>query len=105
MRGAGAGLTFGKVHVLWEITEKPRIVNLKTKERPQLWGLQDGAAERTRTPNPLVRSQMLYPLSYCRIKNARNIRCLFPVGKAKAQCGSQGVRWKDLDREQTVAYL
>ncbi len=28
---------------------------------------KDGAPERTRTPNLLIRSQMLYPLSYGRV--------------------------------------
>ena len=40
-----------------------------------------GAAEGIRTPNRLIRSQMLYPLSHCR--SDKNIRIVLKFRKGK----------------------
>ena len=44
-----------------------RLADPRNTKSPHLEGIRFGAPERTRTSNLLIRSQMLYPLSYGRL--------------------------------------
>jgi hypothetical protein len=62
-----------------------------------------GAPEGTRTPNLLIRSQMLYPLSYGRMSSGDNLKTLPSCRCSGGQGGERDGHRCDHDSEQHVA--
>ena len=58
---------FGRVHLAWTLALTAASNEKTCGLYPQVLG---GALGGTRTPNLLIRSQMLYPLSYERLRFA-----------------------------------